>query len=289
MEKDRKRSILLVTLILLILLKGWVGGASNTASVANNLRDNNGRDMDAYNGDDEEAKVEKPVPKKKKTSEVGPTAAQFEEDLRKVSGKILEVEKPALAYDYNVMLRPLVQRSSDKSVVCPDKGGGKYNKVCSKAYAEYHFNIPSPGTYYVYVETVAPNINDNSLWVGSPDVDQSTFGECPGTKAGPLVPSKHVKSKKWLCCPKYLESNRKKGQGLFYCECCTTTIGPKGNDMGCILDLEVDSKPHWNMAPREFVVKETTSPLRIRLYAREDGTAFTRVLVSSNPALKTIS
>lgn len=242
-----------------------------------------------YGGDsdnDFDEPVEKPKPKRRKESTPALTPEQIEEDLGKATHRKLAIELPAEATSYNVMLRPMETKGS--SVICPDKGGGKQNKICSQAYAEYLFDVTKPGVYYLYVETLGPNINDNSLWVGAPMMDSSTFTNCPDVKAGALVPHKHVKSKKWLCCPKYLASNAKKGQGAFYCECCISSIGPYGKDLGCILDLEVDANPHWNMLPREIKVASTSEPFPIRLYAREDGTAITRVMLSASPALKSI-
>ena len=50
-----------------------------------------------------------------------------------------------------------------------------------------------------------------------------------------------------------------------------------------MLDLEVDSQPHWNQVPRKFT--PSGEELTIRLYAREDGTAVTRLYLSTRPEL----
>jgi len=98
---------------------------------------------------------------------------------------------------------------------------------------------------YLYVKTIAPSLNDNSLWVGQ--VDNSQFTNCKTDEtAGPLIPHKHVSSsKKWLCCPAYLAKNKKKGLGSFYSECCFNGLGPKADQEGCVLDLELSEEPQW--------------------------------------------
>ncbi|GBG26956.1 Hypothetical Protein FCC1311_031792 [Hondaea fermentalgiana] len=290
LEDKRRAQVALAVLVIFVLaFLTSSGGGSGTKSSSPMLQGSVAAG-DAYGELDSEgtASAEEVVaPKRRKrAAPAGPSPEEFQEDLAKATSRKLALDKPAAATDYNVMLRPLEVKG--KTVICPDKGGGKANKVCSMAYVEYLFDIASPGVYYLYVETLGPNINDNSLWVGAPSLPSSSFTECPRNKAGPLIPHKHIKSKKWLCCPKYLEANAKKGQGAFYCECCSSTIGPFGKDLGCILDLEVDANPHWNMLPREFSVTSTSEPFPIRLYAREDGTAITRVLLTKDPALKSI-
>jgi len=208
---------------------------------------------------------------------------EIQMDLEKKTGAVNPIETSVSALSFNVIVRPMVSKLN--VVWCPDTGGGKANKLCSKGFAEYVFNVPKPGVYYVYVETVAPNINDNSLWVGSPNLLET----CPANKAGGLVPHKHVKSKTWLCCPKYLANNAKKGQAPFYSDCCSSSLGPAGQDVGCVLDLEVDEKPHWNMLPRELKITNSKHQLVVKLYAREDGTAISRIFVSANPSLKSIA
>jgi hypothetical protein len=241
----------------------------------------------AYGDEDGEDEQDKPKKRRKdkKEPEGGPSASELAADAAATTGLTHASDKAVQAKKFNAKLRGLVGGEGG-ALICPDKGGGNNNKACSKSYAEYLFKVPAPGSYYVYVETVAPNINDNSLWVGMPGLDRTAFATCPqGVKAGPLVPHKHVSAKKWLCCPKYLASNAKKNQGRFYCDCCTDSIGPSGTDLGCILDLEVSTSPQWNMLPRELKITSAKEPVAVRLYAREDGSAFTRVLLSGNPAL----
>ena len=68
----------------------------------------------------------------------------------------------------------------------------KYPKLIG--FAEYRFTIPKAGIYYLYIQTIAKNLRDNSLWV-SPAFDDhgallhyggssKTFYTCP--KSGPL-------------------------------------------------------------------------------------------------------
>mmetsp|Transcript_5539 Transcript_5539/g.10404 ORF Transcript_5539/g.10404 Transcript_5539/m.10404 type:complete len:336 (+) Transcript_5539:136-1143(+) len=281
-DQRRMVAVALILLVFVFQVARPFGGSQAPYAQSQGLRANGGGD--AY-GDDAEFEEEttKAPTKKKKPAPKGPPLEGMEADIAAATGKVHGPEKAVPATAYNVKVRPLEVR--ENLVICPDKGGGSENKICSKAYAEYLFKVPSPGAYYVYVESVAPNINDNSLWIGAPSLDSSGFASCPSAKAGPLVPHKHVKSKKWLCCPKYLANNAKKGQGQFYCDCCITSIGPKQNEMGCILDLEVSTGPQWNMLPRLLKVTSTSDPLPVRLYAREDGTGFTRVLLSSDPNL----
>lgn len=88
-------------------------------------------------------------------------------------------------------------------------------------YIEFNFAVSEGTAYYLYVEAVGPTIMDNSLWVGTTDDNDIDFMKCESKqKAGPLVPHKHVSKSKWLCCPKYLAKNAKKGQGDFYTQCC---------------------------------------------------------------------
>jgi len=228
---------------------------------------------DGYADDDAEEIVVTELPKKKKKEkkiEVPP--------LKKV---ILETDELISASKFSRLVKPMEIRHNNLAI-CPNIGGGGKNRQCSKGYLEYYFKV-EPGTdYYIYVETIGPNINDNSLWVGT-DANQKKFLSCSSkTKAGQLVPHKHVKAGKWLCCPKYLAKNQKGGQGDFYYECCFSKLGPKGDETGCILDLEVDSKPHWNMLPR--ILTPESNEMMIKIYAREDGTAVTSLFVSTNPA-----
>jgi len=287
-EADRRRTLLVAIgmSILMIFVMARFGGNGDS----DDSKPTFGEDEVEFDAPDSVAATEEAaVAAKRKILTRGPSTEELQADLKAATGKTHPTEKPISAGDYNVLLRPMVGMPQWKSVICPDKGGGKQNKICSKAYTEYLFDVPSPGVYYVYVETIAPNINDNSLWIGAPNADPGRFMTCPSVKAGSLVPHKHVKSKRWLCCPKYLDNNAKKGQGAFYTQCCMTTLGPFAEDAGCILDLEVDSKPHWNMLPRELVVKSASEPVIIRLFAREDGTAVSRVMLSSNPTLKKIT
>lgn len=296
LQQDQRRSRALAAaacVLLVLLVVAWRHDDAQAPALKGSSAldaaefDLSGDDADMGIDGDAVEEAAKPKPKPKPKAAIGPSRADFESDLAAATGMAHAVETPAAADAYNVMLRPMVLQG--KMVICPDKGGGKFNKICSKAYAEYLFTVPRAGTYYVYVEAVAPNINDNSLWVGAPDLDTASYTACPAAKAGNLVPHKHVKAKKWLCCPKYLDANARKGNAAFYCQCCIDNIGPFGEDLGCVLDLEVDSKPHWNLMPRALKVTATDKPVAVRLYAREDGTGVTRIMLSSNPALKTIA
>ena len=178
-------------------------------------------------------------------------------------------------------------------LICPDAGGKDANKECSRGFMEYRFNIEKAGTYWLYVQTYCTNIYDNSLWV-SPALDENgervesamaSFESCDGKqKAGSLVPHKHVSRKKLLCCPAYLAKNLKKKMAPFYTNCCYDRIGPEGNEMGCVLDLEVGTAPTWNMLPRPYQLP--MGQFSMRLYAREDGTAVMAAALSANPKLK---
>lgn len=277
--------IMMVLILSNIFYNGLIKKNIQRTEMVVSLRSNRKLSVENSKSDDIYDEVKETLPpKKNRKNTFDVSASDLENDLKSVTGLKHKVEKSVQADKYNVKLRP-IEVKNNRQLICPDKGGGSNNKVCSKAYAEYLFQIPKPGSYYVYVETVAPNIMDNSLWVGAPGLDQADYAKCPTIKAGPLMPHKHVKNKKWLCCPKYLAANAKKNQGKFYCDCCISTIGPTGQDIGCILDLEVSKTPQWNMLPRALNVKSITNPLAVRIYAREDGSAWTRILLSSNPSL----
>jgi len=176
-------------------------------------------------------------------------------------------------------------------VWCPEKGGGTRNQACSKVSAEYRIRVTTPGKYFLYVEAVAPTIMDNSLWIGRGDVQEGEdelreFAECSSTTlAGPLIPHKHVSSKKkFLCCPAYLAKNAKKGMSAFYSSCCFNGLGPRADETGCAMDLEISDAPRWNQAPRVFSVKDTSRPVLVRVYAREDGTVWTGLVLTRKQA-----
>ncbi len=187
--------------------------------------------------------------------------------------------------------------------ICPNIGGGGKNIQCTKGYVEFRFKVNKAGIYYLYIETFAPTLLDNSLWV-SPPLDPTNGNELPADDEqlksflqcdskhtpGPLVPHKHItSSKKIECCPKYLAKNAKKGMSAFYSDCCYASVGPYGDGNGCVMDLEMDTvKPLWNLSPRAYVVKDPNKLLVIRLYGREDGTGVTRVLLTTNDKMKDI-
>lgn len=189
---------------------------------------------------------------------------------------------PASAFS-GPLKKPLELGENEASVVCPERGGK--NAPCSKSKAEYRFLIKESNEYYLYVEVIAPDLNANSLWVGV-DQDFESFSKCDDAAlAGPLTPHKHVTSSgKWLCCPAYLGKNKKKGLAAFYSDCCYNGLGKGGDESGCVLDLEVDTQPKWNQLPRVIKV-DVDDPkqgkvITVRLYAREDGTAWTRLALS---------
>jgi hypothetical protein len=89
------------------------------------------------------------------------------------------------------------------AVLCPERGGK--NTQCCKSSALYEFAGGRAGAkHFLYVQTIAPTLNDISLWVG-PAQEDAEFAKCRSEQAaGPLVPHKHASSKKWLCCPAYV-------------------------------------------------------------------------------------
>jgi len=149
---------------------------------------------------DEPPTVEKKKKKKEKNIVIPPLNKQ-----------VLSPETLIPAGKYSRLVKPMEHRH-DNLVICPNVGGGGKNRQCSKGYLEYYFEVEAGRDYYLYVETIGPNINDNSLWVGT-DANEKNFLSCSSkTKAGPLVPKKHIKSSKWLCCPKYLAKNNRNGK-----------------------------------------------------------------------------
>ena len=139
------------------------------------------------------------------------------------------------------------------------------------------------------MQVTAPGLNDNSLWVGLVEgAEQDAFDACKtpsGESAGPLIPHKHVSSKKFLCCPAYLAKNKKKGLAGFYSDCCYSGLGKDGNEVGCVLDLEVDEKLRWNELPRTIRTTKSNAVVSIRIYAREDGTSWGGLVLSGKSTL----
>lgn len=192
-------------------------------------------------------------------------------------------ERLVLANAYSGTLKKPVELGENDMVVCPERGGK--NTQCSKVGVEYEFRISETDDYFLYVEVIGPDLNANSLWVG---VDEEFLGfeTCDEDKdAGELIPHKHKSTNgKWLCCPAYLGKNKKKGLTAFYSDCCFDGLGKKGDEKGCVLDLEVDTQPRWNQLPRVIHVEVDDTKIgrivTVRLYAREDGTAWTRLALS---------
>eukprot|EP00924_Labyrinthula_sp_SR-Ha-C_P010045 maker-scaffold_40-snap-gene-0.1-mRNA-1 protein AED:0.00 eAED:0.00 QI:66/1/1/1/1/1/2/691/299 len=203
-------------------------------------------------------------------------------DFQKI---LLQPEKVASALDSSQVGGPMLKEEDKKLLSCPNVDGGGKNKQCSKGFSTYVFKVKPNTEYFLYVETVAPNIWDNSLWIGT-NGDQTIFKTCPRKRAVPLVPHKHLKWKRWDCCPKYLNKNKAKGKDEFYYGCCFDKLGPNGNEEGCMLDLEVNSKPQWNMMPRIFKTRSKQTELNVNLYAREDGTSISRIFLSKQSNLK---
>ena len=150
--------------------------------------------------------------------------------------------------------------------------------------------MKNAGDYFLYVQVTAPGLNDNSLWIGLVEgADQDAFDECqnpPGEDSGPLIPHKHLtSSKKFLCCPAYLTKNKKKGLAGFYSDCCYSGLGKDSNEKGCVLDLEVDTQLRWNELPRAVRTSEDDKIVVVRIYAREDGTSWSGLVLSSKSTL----
>lgn len=192
---------------------------------------------------------------------------------------VLSTESMESSLSYSGLVEPMKEFSS--GVECPNMDGGGKNKQCSKGYSEYVFSVVVGKKYYLYIETVAPTIWDNSLWVGVSNADSGKFESCPKIPVveETLVPHKHVKNNRFLCCPKYLTKNEKKGKDSFYFGCCYEALGPDKKDKGCVLDLEVGEEPLWNMLPRQIVAESNL--LGVKLFAREDGVGITRLFLSS--------
>ena len=168
------------------------------------------------------------------------------------------------------------------------KNQGK-NTQCGKVSAEYRFKVKKAGDYFLYIQVIAPGLNDNSLWIGLVDgANEAAFDECStpsGISPGPFLPHKHLtSSKKFLCCPAYLNKNKKKGLAGFYSDCCYMGLGKEGNEKGCVLDLEVDDQARWNQLPRVIQTTDDNQVVVVRIYAREDGTSWTGLVLSSNAA-----
>lgn len=184
----------------------------------------------------------------------------------------------------SIVKKPLDVQSG--TVSCPERGGK--NAPCGKVPIEYRFQVKDPGDYFLYIQVVAPSLNDNSLWVELVSgADEHIYEECQtNINAGPLIPHKHVASKKtFLCCPAYLAKNKKKGLASFYSDCCYGGLGKDSNEKGCVLDLEVDTQPRWNQLPRVFRVEASDTLVSVRVFAREDGTSWTGLVLSSESAL----
>jgi hypothetical protein len=203
---------------------------------------------------------------------------------------------PANKYVGSKLTKPLEIKGNNGGIWCPEKGGGTKNLACSKTSTEYRFQVKKEGKYYLYVQTIAPTIMDNSLWIGRVDVspgskEYDAFYECSSsTTAGPLIPHKHVSSKKtYLCCPAYLAKNEKKGMNPFYSACTFTGLGPNGDEHGIAFDLELSEAPRWNQVPRIILVEKANidKVISIRIYAREDGTQWTGLFLSKKSALTT--
>lgn len=188
----------------------------------------------------------------------------------------------------NPALKKPLELVGSSEVSCPERGGK--NTQCGKVFAEYRFEGATPGSdYYLYIQVKAPSLNDNSLWVSQVDAPSAFYKDsaCSGaTTMGDLVPHKHRSSDNaLLCCPKYLAKNGKKGLVGFYSDCCYKGLGKEpDSDTGCVLDLEVEAGPKWNQFPRPLT-PNAQGHLAVRIYAREDGTSWTALVVSSEPAL----
>ena len=124
------------------------------------------------------------------------TDAQKDPDEISTSGlslldTIIVPEKPTVALQYSALVFPMEEGEVNHHNVlhCPNRDGGGKNKFCSKGYAEYTFKVMPDVKYYLYIETIAPTIYDNSLWVGvGEDASEDTLQRCPRLQAGPLVP-----------------------------------------------------------------------------------------------------
>lgn len=204
-------------------------------------------------------------------------------------------------------LKKPLKVTDEGAVTCPEQGGK--NLQCSKVYAEFTFSKLQPKTsYFLYVQTIAPTIMDNSLWISPPLAPPSSSSSsasvvgnleaftaasaCKSPSSSgkyPLVPHKHTSgsSARWLCCPAYLAKNKKKNMAPFYSDCCHPALGPGGDETGCVLDLEVSTGPQWNEFPRAFRLEKGDS-FSVRIYFREDGTAVSGVFLSSRANLATI-
>ena len=176
-------------------------------------------------------------------------------------------------------------------LTCKERGGK--NKECSRGYAEYRFKVKPRTKYYLWIRGVGPDLFANSLWVGAPGHGPLNTAHChwpEGVKVPFTVPHKHrpkhgsAKGRdRVVCCPAYLGKNRKAGKDPFYFECCHGGLGPDGHEKGCVFDLEVDTEPKWQMLPRVYhVLKHHGEELAIRIYAREDGTSWTALMLSNN-------
>jgi hypothetical protein len=202
-----------------------------------------------------------------------------------------EVLVPAASFS-GILKKPLEIVEKD-IVSCPERGGK--NTQCGKVSSEYRFKVAKSGDYYLYVQVIAPGLNDNSLWIGVSEddgIDFTTYYDndqaCQTpSEVGSLIPHKHLTSsgKKFLCCPAYLAKNKKKGLAGFYSDCCYMGLGKDSTEKGCVLDLEVDSNQRWNELPRVIRTTKDNQIVSVRIYAREDGTSWSGVVLSNQPAL----